>query len=103
MRALQLHCADASEIPDRGGGGQQARTAYSARGVITMPTRHGGAAATNHVSHGDDTATPAWAARSMHSRFCAAAVRNRLEEKLDTCTQPLGAPAIPQYIAQHTA
>ena len=39
----------------------------------------------NHVSHGDDTATPACAARSMQRRFCAAAVRNRLELKLDTC------------------
>lgn len=50
-----------------------------------MPTMHGGAAAMNHVSHGDDTATPACAARSRHSRFCAAPVRNRLDEKLDTC------------------
>ena len=61
-------------------------TAYRQIGVRTMPRMQGGAAAMNHVSHGDDTATPACAARSRHSRFCAAAVRNRLDEKFDTCS-----------------
>ena len=56
------------------------------RGVTSMPRRQGGAAAMNHVIHGDDTATPACAARSRQRRFCAAAVRKRLDEKLETCS-----------------
>jgi hypothetical protein len=46
---------------------------------------HGGAAAMNQVIHGDATETPACAAKSRHRRFCAAAVRNRLLEKFETC------------------
>jgi hypothetical protein len=55
-------------------------------GVSRMPRMHGGAAAMNHVIHGLAMVTPAWLARSRHRRFCAAAVRKRLLEKLDTCS-----------------
>ena len=54
-------------------------------GVNTMPRMHGGAAAMNQVTQGLDSVTPACAARSRHSKFCAAAVRNRLLLKFDTC------------------
>jgi hypothetical protein len=65
--------------------GERKHTLYMARGVTSIPTMHGGAAAMNHVIHGDATAVPACAAKSRHRRFCAAAVRKRLLEKLETC------------------
>ena len=61
------------------------RTLNMRKGVTTMPTMAGTMAALNQVTQGDATSTPSSEASFMHSRFWAAAVRNRAEECTDVC------------------
>ena len=61
-----------------------AHALYMMSGVASRPTSAGASAAVNQVTHGDAMATPSSDASFMHSRFCAAAVRNSALE----CTEP---------------
>jgi hypothetical protein len=54
------------------------------RGVISRPRAAGSRAPLNQVTQGLGMLTPSSDASFMHSRFCAAAVRNSAEE----CTEP---------------
>lgn len=54
------------------------------KGVTSMPTRAGARAPLTQVTQGEEMTTPISVASFRHSRFCAAAVRNRAEE----CTEP---------------
>jgi len=57
------------------------------RGVSRRPAMEAGAAPRNQVTHGLATVMPACAARSRQSRFCAAAVRKRIDENEDACAR----------------
>ena len=57
---------------------------YMMKGVTSSPTRAGAKAPFSHVTHGEEMTTPISVASLRHSRFCAAAVRNRAE----VCTEP---------------
>lgn len=55
------------------------------KGVTIIPTKAGTIAALNQVTQGETTKTPNSAASFIHSKFWAAAVRNRAEECTDVC------------------
>lgn len=57
---------------------------YMIKGVTSSPSRAGAKAPFSHVTHGEEMTTPISVASFRHSRFCAAAVRNRAE----VCTEP---------------
>ncbi len=53
---------------------------YSTSGVASKAVRAGTQATLSHVSQGEGSCTPSEAASFKHSKFWAAAVRNRAEE-----------------------
>mmetsp|Transcript_14037 Transcript_14037/g.42362 ORF Transcript_14037/g.42362 Transcript_14037/m.42362 type:complete len:237 (+) Transcript_14037:3050-3760(+) len=72
LSSFSIACRGASGVSLISGGA----SLYRIAGVMARPMAAGTTAAVNHVSHGLAIWTPSSAASFIHSRFCAAAVRN---------------------------